>query len=392
MRSSNKKARKVIIPHQFRQKHRLTKRNAVMACMFVLTVFVVGVVFLVRTYNPSPGSKETVKTINQDIYSSGTDYYREFKVGVKRTLVGVKNILTGTGSGLDTDQDGISDNVEMSGLPNQFGKIIFTNPLIKDTDGDGVDDGEEVELIRTKLGYIYYQMKTDPSMVDTDGDWFGDREDIDPLNYDIYDGVLDRYIEEKYPDQLTLTFVVDQPNPGTRKSDSGDGGGGHSFIRFEKYTKTVNGAMSKQVFYRGFYPDSTGMTEAEERIRILGLVDMPGKVGYADAYAWNIAKVFPVDDIVADQIINQYLPLYEKKSFNYQSNNCTTFAVEAFAINHINLPIKEHSWKMSTVIRMISVLYDQSNPFIDVFGYNPADAGEDIRDSGGYIEYRLLKQ
>jgi len=74
-----------------------------------------------------------------------------------------------TGSGPDTDFDGLTDSQE---------RAIKTNPASADTDNDGLIDGDEVN-----------KYHTDPLKVDTDGDGLTDGEEVlrwhtDPLKSD----------------------------------------------------------------------------------------------------------------------------------------------------------------------------------------------------------------
>jgi len=68
---------------------------------------------------------------------------------------------TGSGSGLDSDGDGLTDDEE---------RRIGTNPFNADTDGDGIPDGDEIRL------------GTDPLRADTDGDGIIDGLDKYPLD------------------------------------------------------------------------------------------------------------------------------------------------------------------------------------------------------------------
>ena len=74
----------------------------------------------------------------------------------------------------DTDGDGLPDIVETSGMKNQYGCVIRTDPNKYDTDGDGASDGEEMgklietyELTETDRKYginhnVYFLMVSDP--------------------------------------------------------------------------------------------------------------------------------------------------------------------------------------------------------------------------------------
>jgi len=120
----------------------------------------------------------------------------------------------------DSDEDGIYDVIEKTGMINQFGKLIITNPYKKDTDGDGVDDGIEmgefIQLIPEPHiaeqysipSYSFYKIRSYPDMMDSDGDGINDNIDTKPLDKtpddsitlfpSSYHSALKR-IEEKHP-------------------------------------------------------------------------------------------------------------------------------------------------------------------------------------------------
>lgn len=95
---------------------------------------------------------------------------------------------------VDSDNDGIPDVMEIEGIRNQYGKVVYTDPYSSDTDGDGLLDGEEIDIsIKNKKtvsdiwgkffdsipdGAIYYNMKSDPTIIDTDKDGYTDYEEI----------------------------------------------------------------------------------------------------------------------------------------------------------------------------------------------------------------------
>lgn len=95
---------------------------------------------------------------------------------------------------IDSDNDGIPDVMEVEGIRNQYGKVVYMDPYCPDTDGDGLLDGEEIDItIKNKKtitdvwgnlfdsipdGAIYYNMKSDPTIIDTDKDGYTDYEEI----------------------------------------------------------------------------------------------------------------------------------------------------------------------------------------------------------------------
>ncbi|MCR5123042.1 MAG: hypothetical protein K6B74_11550 [Ruminococcus sp.] len=67
------------------------------------------------------------------------------------------------GSSKDTDKDGIPDIVERTGMRNQYGEIIKSDPNSPDSDGDEILDGVEMgEFVQKDDGKSYFRMTSDP--------------------------------------------------------------------------------------------------------------------------------------------------------------------------------------------------------------------------------------
>ena len=77
----------------------------------------------------------------------------------------ISKVSIGVDGSVDTDGDGIPDEIELGGMRNKYGKIVYTNPYNSDTDGDGKSDKEEVgEVAETWLTKEqYYKMPSDPT-------------------------------------------------------------------------------------------------------------------------------------------------------------------------------------------------------------------------------------
>ena len=77
----------------------------------------------------------------------------------------ISKVSIGVDGSVDTDGDGIPDEIELGGMRNKYGKIVYTNPYNADTDGDGKSDKEEVgEVAETWLTKEqYYKMPSDPT-------------------------------------------------------------------------------------------------------------------------------------------------------------------------------------------------------------------------------------
>lgn len=97
----------------------------------------------------------------------------------------------------DTDGDGLYDVYETAGMRLQNGKIIYTDPLLKDTDGDGLEDGQEIDPEMKQLYAsgmpsdvaeiqpYYFVMYSDPNSEDGDSDGILDNQEVNS-NYESY--------------------------------------------------------------------------------------------------------------------------------------------------------------------------------------------------------------
>lgn len=85
--------------------------------------------------------------------------------------------------GIDTDGDGLPDDVEEHGLRDGTGSIYYTDPNTRFTDGDDMSDGEEagnvmyLQIDNQGDTIQYYIMLTDPTKGDTDGDGVDDLDE-----------------------------------------------------------------------------------------------------------------------------------------------------------------------------------------------------------------------
>ena len=100
---------------------------------------------------------------------------------------------------INSDDDGLSDLIEVSGYYDPFGNIITSDPENTDTDGDGLSDGYEAgELITDSNGRTFYKARSDPTKFDSDGDGLDDFLEYeigsDPLVADMDgDGLSDSF-------------------------------------------------------------------------------------------------------------------------------------------------------------------------------------------------------
>lgn len=302
----------------------------------------------------------------------------------------------------DSDSDGIPDYFEES-VTLFSGVELHLDKNNPDTDGDGLLDGEELEL---KYEYrnnnsevcVTARLHSNPLKPDTDDDGFSDLVDATPIDPICYRD-FDTYKKNKYKDEPTLTVFVKQPKRGSHnvynevKQDVEIGNQlvstrsldvGHTYVGLDY------GENNSE--YAGFYPQDG----AYKKIKILKIffnISVNGMIrldngayltkgdpvnnyymplpGTDKVEPWDVAYTFPVKNDKIGQI-NEFAKNYKKK-YNLVSNNCTTFAVDLLQSLGKSLNTSEHIW-----------YNENSNLFDEIFlptciGYNPADAGQDIR-------------
>jgi hypothetical protein len=159
----------------------------------------------------------------------------------------------------------------------------------------------------------------------------------------------------------TVTVCVDQPVPGTRTAWALTSGGisgtveannpintGHTFlILSESYGSTT---ITRNI---GFYPSTIVYPPSA--------LTAPGQFNDDDTHPYNISGTLPVTNAQFYQILN-FISSSNTPAFlyNLNSNNCTTFVLNAVAQAGIDLPRTYGNWPGGT-------------------GANPGDLGEDIR-------------
>ena len=106
----------------------------------------------------------------------------EIADGFERILGSSPNDATDTGLTADTDEDGLSDNIEKTGWTvsitglHPSSRIVASNPYVQDTDADGIPDYAEAHMpCRNDLTH---GCPTDPTAADTDGDGLSDYDEL----------------------------------------------------------------------------------------------------------------------------------------------------------------------------------------------------------------------
>ena len=117
-----------------------------------------------------------------------------FKAVTAEQLVDIYNdiIINQKIDSCDSDQDGIPDIFEISGMKLSNGTVIYTDPFNPDTDNDGLPDGEEMNAvpafwlntvfdqfnIPVKVKAYIFEMKSNPNLKDSDGDGLLDGQPV----------------------------------------------------------------------------------------------------------------------------------------------------------------------------------------------------------------------
>jgi hypothetical protein len=158
----------------------------------------------------------------------------------------------------------------------------------------------------------------------------------------------------------TVTVCVDQPDPGTRTAWTFSSGGssgstqannivntGHTFlILTETYGSTT---ITRNV---GFFPSGSVTPNSPSS---------PGELNADQNHYYNISGTFTVDNGQFFNILN-YISSASTSTYNLNTNNCTTFAINAMTEAGINLPATTGTWPGGA-------------------GDDPGDLGQDMKNT-----------
>lgn len=121
-----------------------------------ITIFAI---FLTSSENVASAVKNV--DVQEISTSTGGYYYTNESSKMAEVFNRIHHVSVGIDlDGEDSDGDGLPDELELGGIKNQFGQIIYTNPYSDDTDEDGKSDKEEVGNLITD----HYEMKSDPNI------------------------------------------------------------------------------------------------------------------------------------------------------------------------------------------------------------------------------------
>ncbi|MBQ3061463.1 MAG: hypothetical protein IJD02_03375 [Lachnospiraceae bacterium] len=308
---------------------------------------------------------------------------------------------------------------------------------------DGEKEGDSDEFSKENHGYICewdnnnvssrtaIYLNSSPICDDTDKDGFKDALDPTPNDADVF-ASMDLYKDYFFKGETTVTFFTKQPlwnsrmciyndaivslisdlNTGFFNGEYEDilpsllngkyrdfGGHGHSYLGID-YS---NG--NKEYF--GYYSD----TDMNEALLALSLETVNGKIldeiellsneddtENKSVPEFTVAKTFVINDEQVDKLL-KFKETYPTDNYNLTSNNCTTFAVNALKECELDVRISERQWtfypeelKYDDILAQ-EILAILTNPLklpseaviLRYFGYNPADAAEDIKRYNEYL-------
>ena len=195
------------------------------------------------------------------------------------------------------------------------------------------------------------------------------------------DTLLTEYINEHYPEKITVAIVTSRPVANSRVAfDSNSLSVGHTSIRLDY-------GGGKPLVYGFTSADTMSFWEITNNITVEGVrMDEP-------VHDWNAAIVYEISFEQANEI-KAYVDNFNYDNFNLIFNNCTTFAVNALLAAGISPSTREHNWTLPSREEIISAM-----PFY-IFnkemlagellsriycGYTPADAVQDFKSDENCI-------
>ncbi|WP_345724606.1 VWA domain-containing protein [Herpetosiphon gulosus] len=191
-----------------------------------------------------------------------------------------------TNDGLDTDQDGIPDAIEVGGIRLGTGAILTTDPMLWDTDGDTLPDGFEVGTREYAHDGAYYRGIADPTRADTDGDDLIDAEEY-TLETNIYRADSDG-------DGLSDSVEVEANFDPTHANPDGDPWGDREemFHDLDPFYYDLRGWDYGEAALAGFVYGDGGQWAVD-----IGLVDHSSLASFAYIAGWFASGVFSIGDI-----------------------------------------------------------------------------------------------
>ncbi len=190
----------------------------------------------------------------------------EIADGFERLLGSSPNDPTDTGLTNDSDQDGLSDNIEKSGWTVSIGgahpssRMVASNPYVQDTDGDGLPDYAELHMpCRDNLTL---ECPTDPTNADTDGDGLSDYDELSAAQIAQFEALNGFFAGYHFAGSHSKQYGTDPNNPDT----DGDGLSDGDEVVKPFYLSVPGESVVRRVFTNASDPDTDhdGLNDKDE--------------------------------------------------------------------------------------------------------------------------------
>ncbi len=237
----------------------------------------------------------------------------------------------------------------------------------------------------TVNSHKYAFINSSPIHSDTDNDGFVDAVDPTPVRADCFKD-LQHYIQNKYNGVPSATFVADQPEYGSNIAITTNNDVGHSFV--------VLSDGNGEFVFRGFYPADWGESKYDDYIDYTisniysrGLESTNGQVFDDRNHKWDVAYSKAITEEQMNDIC-EYIDVNEKNDYNLQSNNCTTFAVNALEAGDFGITdyVSKSLWALPAgyAALTLAIFYP--------YGYSPGNAGYGImKNAPGFVGHTEIQ-
>jgi hypothetical protein len=199
---------------------------------------------------------------------------------------------------------------------------------------------------------------------------------------------LENYMFQKYDSQgfegYTLVLAIMQPVPNTRYLVDDTIDMGNAFIRLAK-----SGKNSWTSYF------SYGMEETEEEYKFKSKVNL-----HVDATnEFTLAKVFTINETDAQNVEKYMWDEYKTvKTYNLANSNFITFLLNV--AKKANIPdsalgIVPRKWTLPEFVDVEPEIKSEIESMLEIkdfFGYSAADAGEDMKATGGVVFYKDMPE
>jgi hypothetical protein len=193
-----------------------------------------------------------------------------------------------------------------------------------------------------------------------------------------------------YPQQNTVSLLIEQPILNSRKCVSNDGLTGHAFVRV--------GLKNGDVYYAGLGLSDKDFTTQEKLKKFPDILTSKGSIFHTYSESWNIGKIYKISDSEVYKIFKYITEEHRGKLYHPTKWNCSTYAVKALESANINHNFKEH--ELDCDLQNLVNYIPKTLPFkkillkvlfeINKYGYAPSDLAEDLKlEDSPYITKSL---